>query len=322
MVTTRRSDEDDGAGISVRAPGSGWVGDRGGSKTGVDPKSGPICPRAQQPPGRGDCLPLPSPSLPQTIAHRGAKAHAKENTLAAFRLAASSGAHAIETDARLSGDGVAVLAHDLGLERCFGRGCGDLRADELKALGAGMWVLLDIKMDDDPVLLLAAIKRAVDEVPSGKTAWEKRIVLGCWNASTLLAARRLLPSHATAHIGTSHRYAQTFTAKLPTLALNLAYTAVPPKTSQPLYAWTVNDEATMRWALRHPCVDAVVTDDPARFRALCARVEDELAGRVAARSMGVWASLAWRWDWACVRVWHRLVFCYRRFWLRKLDLLR
>lgn len=289
--------------------------------------------------------PLPSPSLPQTIAHRGAKAHAKENTLAAFRLAASSGAHAIETDARLSGDGVAVLAHDLGLERCFGRGgcVGDLRADELKALGvvslrgllewlvegegedswkAGMWVLLDIKMDDDPVLLLAAIKRAVDEVPSGKTAWEKRIVLGCWNASTLLAARRLLPSHATAHIGTSHRYAQTFTAKLPTLALNLAYTAVPPKTSQPLYAWTVNDEATMRWALRHPCVDAVVTDDPARFRALCARVEDELAGRVAARSMGVWASLAWRWDWACVRVWHRLVFCYRRFWLRKLDLLR
>ncbi|PHH80147.1 hypothetical protein CDD80_2685 [Ophiocordyceps camponoti-rufipedis] len=275
-------------------------------------------------------------SHPQTIAHRGAKAHAKENTLAAFRLAASSGAHAIETDARLSRDGVAVLAHDLGLERCFGRSgvVGDLEAARLRALGvvllsellewlvegeeedswkAGMWVLLDIKMDDDAALLLAAIKRAVDEVPSGKTPWEKRI------ASTLLAARRLLPSHATAHIGTSHRYAQTFTARMPTLALNLAYTAVPRKTSQPLYAWTVNDEATMRWALGHACIDAVVTDDPARFRALC---EEELAGRVVARRMGVWAGLCWRWDWACVRVWHRLVFWYRRFWIRKLDLLR
>jgi glycerophosphoryl diester phosphodiesterase len=46
------------------------------------------------------------------IGHRGASAHAPENTLAAIRKAAELGAHMVELDVRMSADGVPVLAHD------------------------------------------------------------------------------------------------------------------------------------------------------------------------------------------------------------------
>ncbi len=46
------------------------------------------------------------------IAHRGASAHAPENTLAAFDRAIALGAKEIELDVRLSSDGVVVAFHD------------------------------------------------------------------------------------------------------------------------------------------------------------------------------------------------------------------
>jgi glycerophosphoryl diester phosphodiesterase len=49
---------------------------------------------------------------PLCIGHRGACAHANENTLAAFRAAARLGADMWELDARLSRDGVVIVCHD------------------------------------------------------------------------------------------------------------------------------------------------------------------------------------------------------------------
>lgn len=49
---------------------------------------------------------------PILFAHRGARAHAPENTLAAFELALKLGANGLETDAWMSRDGVVVLDHD------------------------------------------------------------------------------------------------------------------------------------------------------------------------------------------------------------------
>lgn len=63
---------------------------------------------------------LPKPIL---FAHRGASAQAPENTLAAFELACSQGADAIELDAKLSADGEVVVIHDPTVERTTdGRG--------------------------------------------------------------------------------------------------------------------------------------------------------------------------------------------------------
>lgn len=56
---------------------------------------------------------LPSLQVPPIgFAHRGARAHAPENTLEAFELAVRLGTTGLETDVWVTEDGVAVLDHD------------------------------------------------------------------------------------------------------------------------------------------------------------------------------------------------------------------
>jgi len=59
---------------------------------------------------------------PLAIAHRGACDYAPENTLKAFRIAASLSAEMWELDIRLSSDGVCVVVHDDNLTRIARRG--------------------------------------------------------------------------------------------------------------------------------------------------------------------------------------------------------
>jgi glycerophosphoryl diester phosphodiesterase len=49
---------------------------------------------------------------PIAFAHRGARAHAPENTIAAFALALRLGATGLESDVWVTADGIAVLDHD------------------------------------------------------------------------------------------------------------------------------------------------------------------------------------------------------------------
>ena len=69
-------------------------------------------------------------------AHRGASAHAPENTMRAFRLGVALGANGIETDIRRTKDGVLVLFHDESLLRLTGdyRRIADLTREELAAV--------------------------------------------------------------------------------------------------------------------------------------------------------------------------------------------
>jgi glycerophosphoryl diester phosphodiesterase len=71
---------------------------------------------------------------PLGFAHRGARAHAPENTLEAFQLALRLGATGLESDVWLTSDGVAVLDHDglvrTGIRR---RAISGLRRDQLPA---------------------------------------------------------------------------------------------------------------------------------------------------------------------------------------------
>ena len=54
---------------------------------------------------------------PIAFAHRGGAAHRRENTLDAFRSAKERGATGIESDVRLSRDGIPILAHDPTVRR-------------------------------------------------------------------------------------------------------------------------------------------------------------------------------------------------------------
>jgi glycerophosphoryl diester phosphodiesterase len=73
---------------------------------------------------------LPRPTL---FAHRGASAHAPENTLAAFSLAVRQQADAIELDVKLSADGQVVIIHDASVDRTT-NGSGQVNAMPLAAL--------------------------------------------------------------------------------------------------------------------------------------------------------------------------------------------
>ncbi|MEY2443727.1 MAG: glycerophosphoryl diester phosphodiesterase [Ilumatobacteraceae bacterium] len=64
------------------------------------------------------------PSLldyPIAFGHRGARAHAPENTLAGFELALKLGATGLESDVWVTADGIPVLDHDGVVKRALGR---------------------------------------------------------------------------------------------------------------------------------------------------------------------------------------------------------
>jgi len=101
---------------------------------------------------------LPSMLVPPVaFAHRGARAHAPENTLEAFQLALRLGSTGLESDVWLTADGVPVLDHD-GLARVKRRRRPiatltrdqlpahiPALADLLTACGTGYHLSLDLK---------------------------------------------------------------------------------------------------------------------------------------------------------------------------------
>ena len=80
-------------------------------------------------------------ALPPVIGHRGAAAHAPENTLAGFREAKALGCTWVEFDVRLTADGALVVCHDDKLDRTTsGRGrISKLPLAALRAFDAGRW---------------------------------------------------------------------------------------------------------------------------------------------------------------------------------------
>lgn len=79
--------------------------------------------------------------LPLIIGHRGASAHAPENTLAAFQMAVDAGADGVEFDVQLSKDSVPMVIHDYNLKRTGLRPerIADLTAKQLNKIDAGSW---------------------------------------------------------------------------------------------------------------------------------------------------------------------------------------
>ena len=76
---------------------------------------------------------------PVIIAHRGASAHAPENTLSAMKLALEQGADVIELDVQLTADNKVVVIHDTTLDRTT-NGSGKIRnlnLSHLQRLNAG-----------------------------------------------------------------------------------------------------------------------------------------------------------------------------------------
>ncbi len=97
---------------------------------------------------------LESLSQPVIFGHRGAAAHAPENTLASFELAIQQGADAIELDAKLSADGHAIVIHDLTVDRTTGAPgiVQNMSLAQLRALDAGSFFSPKFRGERIPLL--------------------------------------------------------------------------------------------------------------------------------------------------------------------------
>lgn len=91
---------------------------------------------------------------PLIIAHRGASAHAPENTAAAFRAAIDAGADGIEFDVQLAADGVPVVIHDIDLRRTarVDKRVADLSSKKLAKVDVGSWFGQQFKAETVPTL--------------------------------------------------------------------------------------------------------------------------------------------------------------------------
>jgi glycerophosphoryl diester phosphodiesterase len=249
------------------------------------------------------------PRMPQAIAHRGYKAKFPENTLAAFAGAIEIGAHAVETDVHITKDGVVVLSHDNTLNRCFGRpekiiDCdwsfiaplltteepkqhmprlSDLLAFLATEERKDIWVLLDIKLDNNPediIRLIASTIAASPCLPS--SPWSSRIVLGCWAAKYIPLCAEYLPN-------------VSFNMLLPMLMApgGKHFLASAKKAQKPVLAWTVNETRKMKWCIRKQ-LDGVITDDPKLFLEVC-RNFDPLREKEQGLSFRTWLDVLRIW---------------------------
>lgn len=238
-------------------------------------------------------------SLPQPIifAHRGASAHAPENTIAAFELALTQQADGIELDVKLTSDGQVIVHHDATVNRTTnGQGrLKDMSLAELKKLDAGASFSDQFRGEKIPSLeevFEAVGKRTFinveltnyntpgDELVETvcmlvkKHQLQRHVMFSSFFAGNLSKARSYLPEVP--------RGLLAFTGILGAWARSFGfvfgkYQALHPylkdmtqqevlrvhRLKRRVHVWTVNAEEDMRrlfgWG-----VDAIFTDDPQR----------------------------------------------------------
>lgn len=248
---------------------------------------------------------LESLSQPVIFAHRGACLHAPENTLAAFELALTQQADAIELDVKLSSDGHVVVIHDATVDRTTnGRGrVRDLSLVELKSLDAGSFFSDQFAGEKIPTLgeVFEAVGKGTlinVELTNYSTPRDELVETVCMLVKKHNMHRRVLFS---SFLGSNLSKARSYLPQVPSGLLTLSgllgvwarsfgfafgkYDALHPylkdvthrqvvrihRLKRRVHVWTVNDEQDMRRLFGWD-VDGIFTDDPG----LAARVRAEL----------------------------------------------
>lgn len=226
-------------------------------------------------------------------AHRGASAHATENTLAAFELARQQGADGIELDVRLDASGTVVVFHDDDLRRLAGRPepVETLRADERRkvrltgdhqiptlaeALAAAAPLEVNVELKSPRPGRAGLLAKAAAEVIRA-SGFMDRIVVSSFDPIALAQLYRHLPEVSLAYLFHSeqpwlfHRgwVGRTIGASLLHPNYPLCSKASVSRWHAAGYAvnvWTVDDPAELR-RLDGIGVDGVFANDPAAARA-------------------------------------------------------
>jgi glycerophosphoryl diester phosphodiesterase len=236
---------------------------------------------------------LPTPSL--ILAHRGASAHAPENTLAAFQRAIDDGAPAIELDAKLSREGVVVVMHDATVDRTTdGHGfVRSLSLSRLRSLDAGSWFDSTFRGERIPTLdevfthfggrvlinveltnYTSPFDQLVPKVALlvKKHRLQENVLLSSFYPHNLSTARRLMPEVPRGLLafpgfkGDWQRLVGRFMslqAEHPHISdVTHRYVDAIHARGRMAYVYTANSQAEMR-RLFEAGVDGIFTDDPA-----------------------------------------------------------
>ena len=226
------------------------------------------------------------PNRPLVLAHRGASAQTRDNSLEAFRLAAEQGADGIEFDARFTSDGVVVIHHDAviaGFGALVDRPFAALRSshphvptlDETLAVSGDLMLNIEIKNghrdpDYDPEHRMATA--IVEWVQASRVA--ERVLVTSFNAATVKRVKLLGPSIPTGVLlrdgrgirrkireaaAEGHEWLLPRKTALNTWAINVA--RLVDESGLQLGTWTVDSPKELR-RMRRIGVDAVITSDP------------------------------------------------------------
>lgn len=232
---------------------------------------------------------------PVVFAHRGASAHAPENTLSSFKLALAQGAQAIELDVKLSADGEVVVFHDPVLDRTTdGRGrLSERTFADLRSLDAGSFFSKEFRGEKIPLLTevfdsiggktLINVELTNYATPRDalvekvctlvkKHALERSVIFSSFLASNLKKAARLLPETPRGLLalgGWPGAWARSFGFNFGEYAaLHPHLYDVNPRQirrvhclKRRVHVWTVNQPQDML-RLKDWGADGIFTDDP------------------------------------------------------------
>ena len=241
---------------------------------------------------------------PVIFGHRGACAHAPENTISSFQLAVKQGADFVELDAKLSKDRQVMVIHDQTVDRTTnGHGkVNELVLDQLQKLDAGSHfdieyagekiptldevfktvgkeIFINVELtnydskSDDLIPLVAEVVKA--------NQMEERVLFSSFLPKNLARIHELIPQAPTAILclsGLSGSLSRSF------LFLGVSPKIVHPylndtnesmvkkehKRGRRVHVWTVNEAADMQYLLKIGA-DGLFTDDPLKAKEVFSR---------------------------------------------------
>jgi glycerophosphoryl diester phosphodiesterase len=237
------------------------------------------------------------------VGHRGASAYAPENTIASFSEAADRGADYFEFDVQQTRDRRLVIMHDATLTRTTNAAAvyprrspwrvRDFTLRQIRRLDAGSWFAARYRhervptlgetlraMDSSGLRMLLELKDPTPALPRlvaaqlrRSPAWLRpgRLIVQSFDWHSVRTFHRLLPSVATAILGAPavrqlpavSRYACYVNPRH--TSVTAAYVRRLHARHLRVFAWTVDDRATMRRMIADR-VDGIITDRPGVLR--------------------------------------------------------
>ena len=212
-----------------------------------------------------------------TIAHRGAKAHAPENTIASFKKAIEMGVDMIELDVHLSNDLVPMVIHDDTVDRTtLATGnVANFSAKELQQLGVpsleDVFTLVQNKCSINIEIKVYAATQPVLDVLQSSSFDVEKIIISSFDWHVLQEIRF---QNDTIKLGvlteTDISLAIGFATFIKAFAIHPYYHLLTIQNVEKikekglkLYTWTVNEPEDMTF-VKQLRVDGIITDYPER----------------------------------------------------------